>query len=97
MLVNKVFNENGVEECLYKSSNILMSEWDPKTSELVITFNYGGKYKYSSVDHKDYLRFECDESQGKVFNKHIKHYKTENLGKVDVKPLTDRLDKLLKG
>lgn len=95
MLVDKVFREDGIEECLYKSSNILMSEWSPKNSELTIVFNYGGKYKYSNVNHKDYLRFEADESQGKVFNKHIKHYKTENLGKVNVSVLTERLNNLL--
>jgi len=97
MLVDKVFREDGVEECLYKSSNILMSEWNPKNSKLTIVFNYGGKYQYSNVNHKDYLRFEADESQGKVFNKHIKHYKTDNLGKVDVKVLTERLNNLLNG
>ena len=97
MLVDKVFREDDVVECLYKSSNILMSEWNPKTNKLTIVFNYGGKYQYSNVDHKDYLRFEVDESQGKVFNKHIRHYKTDNLGKVDVSVLTERLNNLLNG
>lgn len=96
MLVDKVFKEDDSVECLYKSSNILMSEWNQKTKNLIITFNYGGKYSYSNVDPKDYLRFEVDESQGKVFNKHIKHYKTDNLGKVDVSVLTERLNNLLK-
>jgi hypothetical protein len=97
MLVDKIFRENDSVECLYKSSNILMSEWNQKTKNLIITFNYGGKYQYSNVDPKDYLRFEADESQGKVFNKHIKHYKTDNLGKVDTSILTERLNNLLNG
>jgi len=95
MLVDKVFNEDGTIECLYKSSNILKSKWNPINSLLEITFNYGGKYQYSNVDHKDYLRFEADESQGKVFSKHIKHYKTDNLGKEDVSELKSRLDEIL--
>ena len=97
MLVDKIYRENDIVECLYKSSNILMSEWNPKTSELTVTFNYGGKYKYSNVDHKDYLRFEIDESQGKVFNKYIKVCKTDNLGKTDVTVLKERLENLLNG
>lgn len=95
MLVDKIFNEDGTVECLYKSSNILKSKWNPTNSLLEITFNYGGKYSYSNVDHKDYLRFEADESQGKVFNKHIKHYKTENLGKENVDELKERLVEIL--
>ena len=97
MLVDKVLKEGGLVECLYKSSNILMSEWDSKSRSLIITFSYGGKYKYHDVNPKDYLRFEVDKSQGVVFNKHIKHHKTDNLGKVDVSELTERLNNLLKG
>ena len=95
MLVDKVIQEDGTIECLYKSSNILVSEWNEKTQKLIITFNYGGKYAYHNVNYKDYLRFEADESQGKVFVKHIKIHKTENLGKVDTTILRERLDKIL--
>jgi hypothetical protein len=97
MLVDKVFQEDGTMECLYKSSNILMSEYSEKTQNLIITFNYGGKYAYHNVSYKDYLRFEADESQGKVFNKYIKSYKTDNLGKTDVTILKERLNNLLNG
>ena len=95
MLVDKIFREDETVECLYKSSNILMSVWDPKKRLLEVTFNYGGKYSYSNVDPKDYLRFEMDKSQGEVFNKHIKLYKTQNLGKVDVSVLKQRLTEML--
>jgi len=97
MLVHKVFQEDGTMECLYKSSNILTSEYNQKSGNLIITFNYGGKYVYHSVSYKDYLRFEADESQGKVFNKVIKIHKTDNLGKVDVTILKERLNKILNG
>ena len=95
MLLDKVKQEDGTMECLYKSSNILMSEYNEKTQRLIITFNYGGKYAYHNVNYKDYLRFEADESQGKVFAKHIKIHKTENLGKVDTTILKERLDNML--
>ena len=95
MLVDKVFQEDGTMECLYKSSNILTSEYNEKSQKLIITFNYGGKYAYHNVSYKDYLRFEADESQGKVFNKYIKIHKTDNLGKTDVTLLKERLNNLL--
>ena len=97
MLVDKVFNEDGTVSCLFKSSNILMSEYDQKNQKIKITFNYGGVYLYEGVNYKDYLRFEADESQGKTFNKYIKVCKTTNLGKTDVSEMKERLNKLLKG
>jgi hypothetical protein len=95
MLVDKVFQEDGTMECLYKSSNILMSEYNEKTQKLMVTFNYGGVYAYHNVSYKDYLRFEADESQGKTFNKYIKIHKTDNLGKTDVSVMKERLERLL--
>ena len=96
MLVDKVFQEDGTMECLYKSTNILMSEYNEKTQNLIITFNYGGKYAYHNVSYKDYLRFETDESQGKVFNKYIKIHKTDNLGKVDTSLMVERINNMFK-
>jgi hypothetical protein len=95
MLVDKVFQEDGTMDCLYKSSNILTSEYNQKSGNLIITFNYGGKYAYHNVSYKDYLRFEADESQGVTFNKYIKIHKTDNLGKVDVTVLKERLNNML--
>jgi len=95
MLVERIIREDGTIECLFKSSNILQSDWNPKTGKLDIIFNYGGKYSYSNVSHKDYLRFEMDKSQGETFSKHIKTYKTDNLGKVDTTILKERLNIIL--
>ena len=72
---------------IYKSSNILVSEYNQKNNELIIVFKNGGKYKYTNVDKKDFTRFEMADSQGKVHNSHIKAYPYEALGKVDVKTL----------
>lgn len=95
MLVDKVFTEDGKVQCLYKSSNILMSEWDEKEKTLIVTFNHGVPYLYSKVDPKDYLRFEIDESQGKVLNAKIKKYDCTKLDKVDVSEMKGRLNEIL--
>lgn len=95
MLIERIITEDGNVECLYKSSNILSSLWEPNIQKLTITFNYGGKYSYSNVTPKDYLRFEMDGSQGETFSKHIKSYKTDNLGKVDTTILKERLNTIL--
>lgn len=63
----------------YDSSNILSSKFDKKTNDLTITFKKGKQYLYENVSNTDYMRFEIAESQGKVFNSHIKQYKTKQL------------------
>lgn len=63
----------------YDSSNILSSKFDKKTNDLTITFKRGKQYLYENVSNTDYMRFEIAESQGKVFNSHIKQYKTKQL------------------
>lgn len=83
MLLQKE-EKKGVYECLYKSSNIIKSKYIKEDMLLEITFNYGGVYQYSDVSYKDYIRFENDESQGKVFNKYIKNHDTKKMTNVDV-------------
>lgn len=68
---------------IYKSSNILVSEYDQSKNELTVVFKNGGKYAYSSVPKSDAVRFEMAESQGKVLNSHIKQYPFIHIGKVD--------------
>lgn len=77
--------EQGNEvKSLYESSNILSSTYDKATKDLYIVFKKNNiKYKYPNVKETDYFRFETAESQGKVFNSHIKDYEFENLGAVD--------------
>ena len=77
--------EKGNEvKSLYESSNILSSTYDKATKDLFIVFKKNNiKYKYPNVKETDYFRFESAESQGKVFNSHIKDYEFENLGAVD--------------
>ena len=63
-----------IVEVVYDSSNILSSTFNKLTNELQIVFGKGDTYSYESVNPTDYLRFELAESQGKVFNSHIKKY-----------------------
>jgi hypothetical protein len=90
MFIERTENE-GIISCLFKSSNILSSDYDQEKKELTITFNAGRKYTYSDINHKDYTRFELAESQGEIFNKYIKKYPTKR--NVDVNP-TELLNKV---
>lgn len=60
-------------ECIFDSSNILMSIYFPSTEVLYISFNRGGTYKYTHVSKEKYENFENAESQGKFFVKEIKN------------------------
>ena len=81
--------------CLFKSSNILASDYNKDKKELVITFNAGRRYTYSNVDPKDYHRFEMAESQGEMFNKHIKKYPTVKNPDVDPSEMLNRVNQIL--
>ncbi len=79
--------KDGVIKALYDSSNVIGSIYYSTTNELEIIFKSGTKYKYDGVSKSDYMRFEIAESQGTVFNTHIKKYPNVNMGKVDVDTL----------
>lgn len=92
MLLKKVEKDN-VIKAMYDSSNILASIYNKETSDLTLIFNKGSQYKYPNVKSTDYTRFEIAESQGKVFNSHIKAYSFEKLDAIDpvniIKEVTD--------
>ena len=83
MLLKKEIKET-LTKALYDSSNILASTYDTTTHDLIIIFKSGTQYRYNNVSNSDYTRFEIAESQGIIFNTHIKKYSTEKLGNVDV-------------
>ena len=77
MIVNKKTHTEddgsvGYIECIFDSSNILMSIYFPKNKTLYISFNRGGVYSYTNVDQELYDRFENSDSQGKFFVNEIK-------------------------
>jgi hypothetical protein len=71
VLSKEMLNE-GIERCVYDSSNILASEYNEKCGELKIIFSNGSQYLYEDIAPVLYVWFREDESQGKFFNKEIK-------------------------
>lgn len=82
MLLKKQENNN-VTKAIYSSSNICASTYDKSSKDLTLIFTTGGQYRYSNVSETDYTRFELADSQGVIFNSHIKKYDFEKLDKVD--------------
>lgn len=76
----------------YDSSNILASKLKKTTNDLTIIFKQGKQYLYENVSKTDYMRFETAESQGKVFNSHIKQYSNKQLGQINVNDLENEIN-----
>ena len=93
MLLKKQTKDNLVK-AIYASSNICASTYDTQTKDLVIIFNNGGQYKYPNVSETDYTRFEIADSQGVIFNSHIKKYDFEKLDKVDTAAIITEVNEL---
>jgi hypothetical protein len=93
MLLKKQETDNKVKS-IYESSNICASIYDKENSSLTIIFNNGGQYIYEGVTKGDYLRFEMADSQGAVFNSHMKKYSFKKLDKVDVKDILVEVDNI---
>jgi len=83
-MILKKQEKDGLVKALYDSTNIVASIYDQKTSNLDLIFKAGTKYRYNSVSKSDYMRFEIAESQGTVFNTHIKKYSANKLENVDI-------------
>jgi hypothetical protein len=90
----KTQEQENKKKSIYASSNICASIYDKSTSALTIIFNNGGQYIYEGVSNTDYTRFEMADSQGAVFNSHIKKYPFQKLDKVDVKDILVEVNKI---
>lgn len=90
-MILKKQEKGNVIKAMYDSSNILASIYDKETSDLTIIFNKGTQYKYSNVKNTDYTRFELAESQGQIFNSHIKSYSFEKLDVIDPSNILDEV------
>ena len=53
------------------SSNLVKSEYDTISKEMIVEFKNGARYKYDDVSHELYTKFRMSESQGKFFNSEI--------------------------
>jgi len=93
-MLKKRVEIGGKVKCIYRSSNILASTYTKESSELVIIFNNGGTYLYNDVKDNEYMRFEIAESQGSVFNSHIKTKSFEKKDKIDVNNIIEELEKV---
>jgi hypothetical protein len=93
MLLKKQEKDN-VTKAIYASSNICASTYDRTTKNLTIIFNNGGQYKYPNVSETDYTRFEIADSQGVIFNSHIKKYDFEKLDKIDASSILTEVTEL---
>ncbi len=82
MILKRQEKDNKIK-AIYDSSNILASIYDKNTSDLILIFSKGRQYKYPKVKNSDYTRFELSESQGKIFNSHIKPYTSEKLDDIN--------------
>ena len=94
MLLKKQELDNKTKS-IYESSNICASIYDKSNSSLTIIFNNGGQYIYEGVTSSDYLRFEVADSQGAVFNSHLKKYPFQKLDKVDVKDILVEIHEII--
>lgn len=94
MLLEKQVREDKVVSH-YNSSNLLVSEYNQLTKDLVITFKNGGVYKYDGVSASDYMRFEMAESQGKILNSLIKpNYTFTRLEDTDADSLAQKISEI---
>ena len=83
-MILKKQEKNGIVKALYDSSNIVASIYNTTNNDLELIFKAGTKYRYNGVSKSDYMRFEIAESQGTVFNTHIKKYSVNKLENVDI-------------
>lgn len=65
--------ENGVERCLFESSNILHTEYEETRLTLKIYFKTGNVYSYYPVYADLYENFKLAESTGRFFVAEIKN------------------------
>lgn len=88
-MILKRQEKNNEIKAIYDSSNVIASIFNTETNELQLIFKSGIKYKYPNVSKSDYMRLETADSQGAVFNSHIKKYVFEKVGNVDITKILD--------
>ena len=94
MLISKQ-TDGSVIQSLYDSSNVIASQYNVESKNLVIIFGKGGQYLYEGVDYADYTKFELSESQGKSINTYIKKYPTKQLGVIDTTQIKEDIKNIL--
>ena len=98
-MILKRQENNGIIKAIYSSSTICASIFDSNNRTLIVIFNNGGQYKYNDVTMSDYTRLETADSNGSVFNIHIKKKylsfeKLENINNANLKQILDEVNEL---
>ena len=91
MILKKQEKDN-IIKAIYDSSNILASIYNKENMDLTLIFKKGAQYKYPNVTLTDYTSFEIAESQGIVFNSHIKKYTFEKLQEINPSELITEIE-----
>lgn len=94
MVISKQ-TEGSIIQSLYDSSNVIASQYNMETKNLVVIFSKGGQYLYEGVEYGDFTKFEVSESQGKSLNTHIKKYPTKKMGEIDTTPIKEDIKRIL--
>jgi hypothetical protein len=66
--------------CLYKSTNVLLTEYHTSMHTLEVTFRNGMKYVYHAVTPMEHAGLQIAESTGQYFAKTIKPKRFEKIG-----------------
>jgi hypothetical protein len=93
MILKKQEKDN-IVKAIYDSSNILASTYNKENMDLTLIFKKGAQYKYPNVSLTDYTRFELAESQGIIFNTHIKKYAFDKLPEINPTELVTEIEVL---
>ena len=79
--------------CLYKSANILQSEYYTSKMLLEVTFRNGFKYRYHAVTPMEHAGMQISDSAGQYLYKHFKAKRYDKLGVVPINEILERIGK----
>lgn len=79
--------------CLYKSANILQTEYTVSKMLLEVIFRNGFKYRYHAVTSMEHAGMQISESAGKYLYKNLKAKRFEKIGVVPINEILERIAK----
>lgn len=80
--------------CIFKSANILLTEYQLSKQILDVTFRNGFKYRYYHVNPQDHAGLQIAESTGQYFHKTIRTHAFEKVGIVSITEAIKRADRI---
>jgi hypothetical protein len=79
--------------CLFKSVNILQSEYYASKMLLEVTFRNGFKYRYHAVTSMEHAGMQIADSAGQYLYKHFRNKRYDKLGVVPINEILERIGK----